>query len=427
MRITQRAARTALHVLLIGLSARAGAQDRTPLDATLSLERAREMARRSSPELTAAREALAAAAARQRQAGAYANPAFAYNREQTSAGDRTNAQNIYTIEQGIDLGGQRGARVAVASAQRAAAEARLASAEARLDFDVARAYARAVSTARRAALAERTAVAFERARRTSRARLAGGDVSGYENRRLELEAARYAALRAEAGAASRGAWVALALLISGDPPSIPPTPPVLVDSLAPSRLAPSVPDSIVAVALAHRADVRALEAEAAAAHAEVRLATRERVPTPVLAAGLKTERVAGESSTYRGIAAGVSLPLPLWDRRTYAVEAARGEARRSEAEAAALRRQVRREVFEAYHGYLAAAEQLDTLRAALDRDASAALRSADVAFAEGEMTLVEWLDAVRAVQDVESAYLTLWAEYITSRAALERAAGARLP
>ena len=43
------------------------------------------------------------------------------------------------------------------------------------------------------------------------------------------------------------------------------------------------------------------------------------------------------------------------------------------------------------------------------------------------MTLVEWLDAVRAVHDIESAYLTLWAEYLISRAALERAAGARLP
>ena len=39
------------------------------------------------------------------------------------------------------------------------------------------------------------------------------------------------------------------------------------------------------------------------------------------------------------------------------------------------------------------------------------------------MTLVAWLDGVRAYQDAETSYWTLWADYMTGRAALERAVG----
>jgi hypothetical protein len=40
--------------------------------------------------------------------------------------------------------------------------------------------------------------------------------------------------------------------------------------------------------------------------------------------------------------------------------------------------------------------------------------------------MLEWLDSVRAYQEAEAAYTTLWSEYIARRAALERATGATL-
>ena len=172
---------------------------------TLTLAQAREMARSSSPELVAGREALAAATARERQAGAFPNPVLAYSHERTSAGGLTNSQHIATLEQPLELAGQRGARKSAAGFQQRAAEARLSAAEARLAYEVARAYARAIAAERRAALIERIAGAFTKARRVGEVRLTGGDISGYENRRLRLEAARYVALRAEALTALRTA------------------------------------------------------------------------------------------------------------------------------------------------------------------------------------------------------------------------------
>jgi cobalt-zinc-cadmium efflux system outer membrane protein len=113
-----------------------GAQSATPRSITLA--EARELARLSSPELAAARYAVAVAAGRQRQAGAFLNPTLSYGREQTSREGETNAQDIVGLEQPVEIGGQRSARRAVARSTRAAAEARLTAAETRVNYEVAR-------------------------------------------------------------------------------------------------------------------------------------------------------------------------------------------------------------------------------------------------------------------------------------------------
>jgi outer membrane protein TolC len=71
-------------------------------------------------------------------------------------------------------------------------------------------------------------------------------------------------------------------------------------------------------------------------------------------------------------------------------------------------------------------EQIEVIRPQLGEASRAALRAAEAAYAEGEISLVEWLDAVRAYQEAESSFATLQAEYVIQRAALERAVGARL-
>jgi outer membrane protein TolC len=68
----------------------------------------------------------------------------------------------------------------------------------------------------------------------------------------------------------------------------------------------------------------------------------------------------------------------------------------------------------------AADRQQAALRAQLGPEAEAALQAAEVAFAEGEITLLEWLDAVRAYQEAEAAFADVLAESYTQRAALER-------
>ena len=402
------------------------AQQPTRVDSALqlSLTGALAAAARVSPDLAAAREGVAAAAARERQAGAYPNPTLAYNREQTSRGGQTNSQNLATVDQPIELG-VRGARREAARLRREAAEARRDAVEAQLRYDASRAYALAVAADRRATLAEQAAEAFGQALRVSERRLAAGDVSGYANRRIRLEAARYATVRAEAALARRSARLALTALVLPEPSAASASRLTLTDSL-PFETPGYADDTLVALALRTRAELRASEREAQASVAEASLARRERIPVPMLSGGLKTERVAADPRPLRGFAAGVSLPLPLWNRSGGAVEAAGAEARRRVAETESLRRRVGREVIDAADAYRATAEQIALLAPQLGPQSRMALRSAQVAYSEGEVSLVEWLDAVRAYHEAESSFTNLRADLLVRRAALERAVGARL-
>ena len=401
------------------------AQDpsRQGLTTALTLNQARELARQVSAELTAAREAVAAAAARERQAGAFLNPTLSYQREQTSGDGQTNSQNIASVDQPIELGGIRGARVDVARLRREIAEARVAAAESQIDFDVTRAYALAVAADRRAALAEQAASAFARASTVSRTRLVEGDVSGYSHRRIQLEAARYAGLLAEATLTRRTARLTLASFLAASVDSLRGTNFVLDDSVA-HATAVIADDSLQVLAARHRAELRAATLEAEVAAAEGRLVARERVPVPTLSAGLKNEQTVGRD--FNGFIAGVSLPLPIWDRRRGAIEAADAEGRRRVAEAETVRRGIAREVADAAAAFRAVNEQLTLLHPLLGSESQTALQAAQVAYTEGEISLVEWLDAVRAYQEAEGTFATLRAESLIRRAALERAVGVPL-
>ncbi|HOX21117.1 MAG TPA: TolC family protein [Gemmatimonadales bacterium] len=391
---------------------------------SLTLAEARALARRQSPDLEAARQSAAAAAGRERQAGAWLNPTLSYGREQVSGGGLTNAQDIVSLEQPLELGGQRGARRESASFALAAAEARVALAEAQVDWEVARLYATAVASERRATLAEEAVAAFDRAVRTSEARLAGGDVSGYQHRRLALEAARYAGARLEARMARDTALQGLASLMgfSDSTAAVPSL--QLVDTLLPDPLTVTL-DSLLALALAWRPELLGARLEAEAGAADADLAAAERVPTPVLSGGYKAEEISGVGRL-EGYVAGISIPLPLWDRRAGAVSAARAEADRRVSATAAIRRQTALLVRATFNAHQALAGELALLARQLGPDADMVRGAAAAAFAEGEMSLLEWLDAVRAYQEAESTYAMLWAEYIARRAALERATGASL-
>jgi cobalt-zinc-cadmium efflux system outer membrane protein len=124
--------------------------------------------------------------------------------------------------------------------------------------------------------------------------------------------------------------------------------------------------------------------------------------------------------------AGVSLPLPLFDRGGGAVAASAAEARRRSAETEALRRRVVREVGEAAAALGALSEEIGALAPQLGPESELALRAARTAYGEGEITLAEFLDAVRAYQEAEASYATLCAEVLIRRAALERAVGTRI-
>lgn len=402
-------------LLLALVNAPVAAQQPRP---TLPLDSAVQRALRAHPRIAASRAALDAAIARRRQAGARANPTLSWQYEQTSRAGAENSQHITTLKQPLAFG-QRGARRDAATAEELAASADLRATELEIILLTTSAYAAVLEAERRHVIATRSAATFAEAVRIVEARLAAGDASGYEQRRIQLEAARYAAVReARAVEARRARRALLALVEPADANRDRDL------ALAFDLTLAAVPsdDSLLALGLAERPDLLAAAARVRAREAQARLASWERLPVPALAGGLKTETAAGLGSL-RGIAAGVSIPLPLFDRRSGARDAALADAAEAELLLADRRRVAAQEILAAADAVRSAEVQIAALRPALGENAERALAAVNAAFTEGDISLDAWLLALRAYDEAEEAFATLRSDALVRRAELARAIG----
>jgi cobalt-zinc-cadmium efflux system outer membrane protein len=393
------------------------AQDSSPAPRRVTLPEALAAAERGSLDLRLARGAVDAAQARVVTAGTRPNPTLSLDREQLG-GNGGYHETVLSVGQTLDLSGQRGARREAATREVAAAEVRLEAERARVRADATRAYLRAAAAEARLRSLGEAGGLFQTAERAGQARFREGDISAYELQRLQVEAARYATLSAEAALELRQAGRELAFLLRPDSAALTDAAVLPADTLGAVslRAAALPPDSALARAL-RRPDVRAAEADVAAARAAVELRTRGRRPNPTVTAGLK-EQAGGQA----GAVLGVSVPLPLSDRNQGPIAEAQTAVAQAESRVALARRAAEAEVRRALERRISLAERL-TLREGLLSRARALLASARVAYAEGETSLLELLDAAETFRTTREGADALLAEYLTSVADLERATG----
>ncbi len=387
-------------------------------DSTLTLAAAHALALERNPRIRAARSAVAAAEAGVRQAGAARDPQVVFAREQTG---ETAWQNTALIDQPIELFGQRSSRARSARARVGVAEQALAATTRAVQSEVSVAFAAAQTAERQMTLADSLLAAFRRAETILEARLREGDASGYEVRRLRLEAARYLGTRAEAESRRTEALGSLDLLL-GRHASDPPIRPVGGFRIEPPGL---TRDSLAR--LAAGSDGRAAVAAAAAEAARFDLIRLRRERIPVISLGLGYMEVrSGSADRASGYLAQLSLPVPLWGSRGSAVAAGTAEAERLNAladEAAAV---ARRDALTAADRAQALARHHSALQSRLGAEAAVSLNAAEVAFSDGEMTLIEWLDAMRAHYEAAALEAGLVAEFVARMAELERLTGLTL-
>ncbi len=406
---------------MLFMSGEAAGQSLQPdSDQALTLSEAIASAVAASPDLVAAREEVAAARGRERQASARPNPAVSFSHEGTGSGARANSQKILEVEQTLEIGGIRSARTEAARFRREAAEARVRFVRSEVEYAVTVAFAEAVVSERRSALAALVAGSFNEAERAAAERFAAGDIPGFTARRIRLEKNRYAVLHAEAALESRTARLALWTFLPTEADKSRALQLEMVSVPAATVVFPS--DSAAYAAVDARPDIAALALDGRAALADATVARRERRPVPVFAAGAKRE-TSGDGAAQSGIVAGLRLPLPLWDRRAGAIEASDADARRRHAELASARRQAVREIAESEDALRTAERQLATMSPQLVEDAAATLRAAQAAYAEGEISLLEWVDASRAYYEVETGLANLRSQYVIRAARLIRAYG----
>jgi cobalt-zinc-cadmium efflux system outer membrane protein len=378
----------------------------------VSLDEAVALFGRHNLELRIARAEAAGDAARARQAAAYPNPVAGVTHETLGGGGADYDETYLTLAQQIRWPWESAARGRAASAAREAADYRVAADSLRLAFEMKRTFVESAGVERvRESLAEATGVVRDALEDATR-RAAEGDLSGYALRRLRVERARYEADLSAAAIAMQAARRRLGALLLPDS----------AVEVAPAGLpADDPPDLGPSTASRSESPVPALAAARAAAdaaRAEEQAVRRGRTPAPAAIGGYKSQ-----SDGLRGAFFGLSLPLPLFDRRSAATAEATAATARADARLTLARRQVENDILLAYAAYQAARERARLFAGELLAEPEALLRIAGVAYAEGEMTLVELLDAVDAYRAARIAAIEARRDWWIAFFDLERAAG----
>jgi cobalt-zinc-cadmium efflux system outer membrane protein len=254
---------------------------------------------------------------------------------------------------------------------------------------------------------------FRRADSSMAERKREGDASGYTARRIRLERARYEQRLAAARLENRTAREELALLI------LPEGAPSVTAEILPSRRPPAISErKALRTALRQRPELRRWQSAVEAQQAARRAARREPWPDPSVTAGYKRQ-----SDGFKGAFFGVDIPLPLFDRNRGAAEAEAERLDAAQTQQILARREIRNEVRRAHAAYTSARRQDQLLGDDLLRGTGDLLRIAQTSYGEGDMSLVELLDAADAYRDARLRSVDLRADLWTRYFSLLRTMG----
>ncbi len=369
-----------------------------------------------SPRLAVAEAEVRAAQGRALQADVRPNPTIGLEIENFAGSAPFDAlrgsETTLSTSQTLEIFGQRGARTSAAQAEVGAARARAASARISLAHDLASAYAEAEARQQRLAAAEEALTIAQADARVTRTLVDAGREPA-----IRAVQANAAVSAAEAELEGVRAHLAEALsrlaALSGSPEAITAVTPGLLNQVA----APSGG----AFDGAQTPAVLQARAEREAAARRVRVEQLRGRPDPTVSLGVR--RLQMEEAT--ALVAGVSAPLPLFDRNRGATQAARAELQAADARLRQAELEAETEARSAT-ARLSASER--RLTAALTGEAAAAeaLRAARIGYEAGRFPLTDVLNARRGLTEAREQTIASRLARAQAQAALARLQG-RIP
>jgi cobalt-zinc-cadmium efflux system outer membrane protein len=348
---------------------------------------------RVEPRLAVAEANVTAMKATVTEARMLVNPQLAFNRESTGGVAETFAGAGLTF----DLGG-RGARIDSARARVRAARQALTHRRRQLTVDALARFYTALYAHQRVGILERARAPLSVLVARLRSQASAGESAGYDRDRLELELVRFEAALTAAKNRRQVARVELARLLGKAGASIIPSGSLTVKAPPPLQ-------QLLAGAVEGRADYRAARARLSAARASARSASRWWIPAVNLQAGVRTVAQPGQTDT--GYAVGLSIELPLFNRRQAARRRAAASGARARATMSWVALRTRGQLRAAHATLRARLGMLRKLEREQLRRATRLVKRAALLYHAGERNVVDLVDAYRTALDIRLRRLEL--------------------
>lgn len=310
------------------------------------------------------------------------------------------------LSQELEIGGQRGKRLAVADASYAAQKRRVDASERQIAADALVAYFDVLSAAEEQRLTDRLRKIAEALRTYAEARASVGLASPVDAIAARAAAVKVERARIEADQRVRATTATLTTLLGFDPVR------ERVDAsgdLTPLPVRDAPLDRLVAAGLERRADLRVAAAEGEAQERRRALFASMRVPNPTVSAFVRRDWI---DELAAGVGLTIPIPLPAPVGRTYAGEIAEASAlaERAKNDVERVRRDVRLQIVNARTELESAQKALDLFRAEDLTRAEAALDAIAEELASQRL-------AIRDALVTEQALL----EFLLARVAAQRA------
>ena len=393
------------HRLLLSLTALCGilcAQDPPPL----TLDRAIEEALASNLDLAAARYEIGVAEARQITAGLRPNPVASISADHldllgTGFNSTNNAgPNEYAMRTDfvLERGGKRTARIGLAAAEKSVAELRFRDAMRRLILEVESAFVDAQLAHERVRLARENLQSLNALVTINTERVRAGDLAGVELERSRVAAMQYETAVRQTELQLRETSIRLQLLLGKAG-----TAEVAVAAGPMRREAGGLSlDDLRRTARSQRPDLLSLRAGEARNQADLRLQLAQGKID--YTTGVEYRRQQGANGTGNTLGFFVSAPIPLFNRNQGEVARAQREAGQAAALIRALELRIDSEVTAAWQEYTTARGLAQDIERNMIGRAKEVRDTTEYSYRRGEASLVEFLDAQRAFNDVMQSY-----------------------
>lgn len=374
------------------------------------MDQALEAAFSNNPELAAAQWDIGIAQGDLQQAGLMPNPQVSWEAEDTRRNSRT---TTVLINQQIELGGKRGARVDVASRNQDAVGIELERKRNVLRADVIQAFSSASTAQQRVLLARQSLELAERGLRVAQGRIKSGKTSPVEGTRAEVQLSE---VRLELRRAERDETSALQqlALVMGAPL------PVFLVVGDSSRSMPAVPDPLLLLDRIDRtAELRLAALQIDQREASLELERAQRIPDLTVSVGSQYDALERE----RVNVVGLSMPIPLFNRNQGNVLAAarRTDQARDLRNASELR--LRTEIQTTLDQWRTANTEVASFNQTILPAAQSAVDTATRGFEMGKFNFLDVLDAQRTLISARTQYIQAITEATNAWVRIERIFG----
>lgn len=377
----------------------------------LTLSEAVERAFANYPTIQIQQTFVEQAKGQKKAAGVLPNPAFSYYREDLSQAGENFGEWIIAAGLPLNFLWERWSKTASATAQVEAQELLVQNARRILKFEVQQAYIHYLFSNKMSKTWREVNDIFENGVNAAEARFADGDISNYELQRIKMERLRYQKSAADAEMERLARKRHLSFLI--DPEQAQPD---LDEAGELNIVIPEIlPENLIHAAGQNRPDVQAA-ARLLKSHESALSAEKwKQVPEINFSYGYKEQ-----TDSFTGSVIQLNVGIPLFNRNQGKIRETKAHRNRQLLEFTLLEKQAESETRLAIEQFRVYRTQYPQFTQTDEATFQQALTAALASYQEGEMSLIELLDAVRAYVETFQIRYDFLARYYISLFELEK-------